>query len=77
MKLSVSLPDEDIAFLDVYAATRGVPSRSAVLHRAVRLLCASELSDAYGNAWDEWTTSDDGVLWENVAADGLGADAAR
>lgn len=71
MKLSVSLPDEDVEFLDAYAAAQGVESRSAVLHRAVRLLRASELTDAYEDAWNEWASSDDATLWECTAGDGV------
>ncbi|MGQ0850035.1 MAG: ribbon-helix-helix domain-containing protein, partial [Actinomycetota bacterium] len=41
MKLSVSLPDEDVEFLDQYAQTQGYESRSAVVHKAVRLLRAT------------------------------------
>jgi len=77
VKLSVSLPEVDIAFLDAYAATRGIESRSAVLHRAVRLLRATELGGAYEDAWDEWAASDDAAAWDGVTADGLGADATR
>ena len=76
MKLSVSLPDEDVEFLDAYAVAQGVESRSAVLHRAVRLLRASELTDAYEEAWEEWNSSSDAALWESSAADGV-ANAAR
>jgi hypothetical protein len=47
-----------------------------VLHRAVRLLRASDLTDAYEDAWDEWASSNDAALWESTAADG-GADATR
>ena len=43
MKVSVSLPDEDVDFLDAYASSQGFASRSAVVHKAVRLLRASEL----------------------------------
>ncbi len=71
MRVSVSLPDEDVEFLDAYAAERGVGSRSAVVHKAVRLLQASELGVAYEAAWAEWA-ADDGAAWEAVAADGLG-----
>jgi Arc/MetJ-type ribon-helix-helix transcriptional regulator len=46
MKLSVSLPDEDVEFLDAYANEQGFPSRSAVLHKAVRLLRGAELGAA-------------------------------
>jgi Arc/MetJ-type ribon-helix-helix transcriptional regulator len=76
MKLSVSLPEEDVEFLDAYAAAQGVESRSAVLHRAVRLLRAAELTTAYEQAWDEWATTDDASLWDLTASDGV-ADAAR
>ena len=72
MKLSVSLPDEDIAFLDAYAAAQGIASRSAALHRAVRLLRASELGPAYESAWDEWSQSGDAEAWDTAAGDGLG-----
>ena len=76
MKLSVSLPEEDISYVDDYADRRGSASRSAVLHRAIELLRASELEDSYAAAWDEWDTSEDGNLWDATSSDGL-ADAAR
>lgn len=71
MKLSVSLPDEDVEFLDAYADTQGIASRSAVVHKAVRLLRASELGPAYEDAWTEWTDGNDEDLWESTANDGL------
>jgi Arc/MetJ-type ribon-helix-helix transcriptional regulator len=76
MKLSVSLPSTDVEFLDAYAAAQGVESRSAVLHRAVRLLRASELTGAYDEAWDKWASSGDAALWDATSADGV-ADASR
>ena len=76
MKLSVSLPEEDISYVDEYADRRGSASRSAVLHHAIGLLRASELEDAYAAAWDEWDASDDAPLWDATSPDGL-ADAAR
>jgi len=76
VRLSLSLPDEDVEFLDAYAAAQGVESRSAVLQRAVRLLRANELTADYEAAWEEWDSSRNGELWEPVAADGI-ADAAR
>ena len=56
MKVSVSLPEEDVEFLDAYADSQGITSRSAVLHKAVRLLRASGLGGAYENAWHEGLT---------------------
>lgn len=76
MKLSVSLPEEDISYVDDYAERRGSASRSAVLHRAIDLLRTSELEDAYAAAWDEWNASEDAQLWDATSSDGL-ADAAR
>lgn len=72
MKLSVSLPDEDVTFLDEYARNQGYDSRSAVVHKAVRLLRASELGGDYADAWKEWAESGDADSWETAVADGLG-----
>ena len=69
MKLSVSLPDQDVKFLDEYAEQLGIGSRSAVVQRAVRLLQASELGPAYEAAWEEWAAGD-AAAWEATAADG-------
>lgn len=72
MKLSVSLPDEDVEYLDAYARAQGLGSRSAALHKAVRLLRASELGAAYEDAWSEWEASGDAELWDGTTADGVG-----
>ena len=66
----MSLPDDDVEFLDAYAERAGFASRSAVLHRAVKLLRTSELGTAYENAWAEWDASGDGALWDTTAGDG-------
>jgi Arc/MetJ-type ribon-helix-helix transcriptional regulator len=71
MKVSVSLAEEDVEFLDEYARSKGMPSRSAVLQRAVRLLRSSELDAAYVNAWDDWVTDEDATLWDVTVGDGL------
>lgn len=71
MKVSVSLPDADVEYLDAYARTQGLDSRSAALQKAVRLLRASELGAAYEDAWSDWRESEDAELWESAAADGL------
>ena len=75
MKLSVSLPDEDVAFVDEYAHRLGTSSRSSVLQHAIGLLRAAELETDYTLAFEEWSESDDAALWEPASADGL--DAAR
>jgi Arc/MetJ-type ribon-helix-helix transcriptional regulator len=71
MKVSVSLPDEDVEFLDAYARAQGIQSRSAVVHKAVRLLRASELGPAYEDAWQEWAEGNDANLWDSAVSDGL------
>lgn len=72
MKISVSMPEEDVDYLDSYARDRKLESRSAVLHKAVRLLRASELGAAYEDAWTEWDESEDSELWDAAVADGVG-----
>jgi len=67
-----SLPDDDVQFLDEYAAAHGVGSRSAAVHKAVRLLRASGLGAAYEAAWSDWDTSDESDVWDSALADGFG-----
>ncbi len=76
MKISVSLPEEDVALLDEYAHTSGLSSRSAALQHAIHLLRHPDLEQDYASAWDEWESSGDQGWWEATAADGL-TDAAR
>ena len=76
MKLSISLSDEDVAALDRYVLAAGIPSRSAAIQRAIRLLGQADLDDAYAAAWDEWEASGEAAVWEESTADGL-ADAPR
>jgi Arc/MetJ-type ribon-helix-helix transcriptional regulator len=71
MKLSVSLPAGDVEYLDAYARKTGESSRSAVLHKAVRALRATELNGAYEDAWDTWTASGESAAWETTTPDGL------
>ena len=72
MKLSVSIPDEDVAFLDEFAARAGMDSRSAVLHRAIALLRSADLITEYDQAFAEWNGSVDAALWNSTSGDGLG-----
>lgn len=71
MKLSVSLPEDDVAFLDDFAERAGVTSRSAALHQAIRLLRAADLGDAYEDAWTEWDAAGEAESWEPTTADGI------
>jgi Arc/MetJ-type ribon-helix-helix transcriptional regulator len=71
MKVSVSLPEEDVVFVDQYAKQEGYDSRSAVIQKAVRLLRASRLGAAYEEAWREWAASGEEEAWGSSSADGL------
>ena len=66
MKISVSLHDDDVRFLDDYAQVHGIPSRSAVAQRAVRLLRASSLEDDYAEAFEEWIDSGEAEVWDTA-----------
>lgn len=69
----MSLSDEDVRFLDTYARSHRVESRSAVLHRAVGLLRSSELGAAYADAWQQWADDGEAEVWETTVADGTEA----
>ena len=71
MKVSVSLPGEDVRFLDDYAKEQGLESRSAAVHKAVRLLRSAELGAAYESAWEQWATDGDAEAWDSTVGDGL------
>lgn len=70
VKLSVSMDEVEVAFIDRYADEHGVASRSGVVQRALRLLRARELGDDYAVAWEEWDHGD-AALWDEAAGDGL------
>ena len=72
MKLSVSLSDEDVEVLDRYVERVGLPSRSAGVQRAIRMLRYPTLEDDYDEAWAEWTSAGDEEAWEKAGGDGLG-----
>jgi Arc/MetJ-type ribon-helix-helix transcriptional regulator len=71
MKVSVSLPEDDVEFLDAYAQAQGIESRSAAVRKAVGLLRVSELGDAYEEAFRAWDDEAEADAWEAVVADGL------
>ena len=71
MKISVSLPDEDVALLDEHARREGLASRSAAVHQAVRLLRRVGLEVDYENAWRDWEASGEARAWDASSADGI------
>lgn len=76
MKISVSLPEEDVEFVDHYLRQHRSASRSSVIHQAITLLRESGLENAYANAWEEWETEGEADMWDVTAPDGV-LDAAR
>jgi Arc/MetJ-type ribon-helix-helix transcriptional regulator len=76
MKISVSLPEVDVAFLDEYGAKTSTESRSAVIHTAIGLLRAAQLEVDYQQAWQEWEQDESSAAWESTTGDGL-SDATR
>jgi len=71
MKLSISLPNEDVEFVDAYGEAQGIGSRSAVVHKAIRVLRGMELGAAYEDAFAEWESSGDDAVWDRTVSDGL------
>ncbi len=70
MKLSISLPSEEVGFVDAYARSQGIKSRSGVIQAALRLLRTSQLADDYASAWTEWS-EEDARNWDTTADDGI------
>lgn len=68
-KVSVSLSDADISYLDTQTLAGRYASRSAALQDAIRKLRESELADAYAEAFADW--HDD--VWDDALGDGLTA----
>jgi Arc/MetJ-type ribon-helix-helix transcriptional regulator len=71
MKLSISLPDEDIEFVDRLVSTRPSSNRSSILHAAIVALRDQHLAQEYRQAAAEWADGD-GPAWEAVTGDGVG-----
>ena len=73
MKLSVSLPEADLSFLDEYARHESLASRSAAVRAAITALQEAYLGDLYEAAWDE--AADDLPAWDATLKDGLSDEA--
>jgi len=68
-KVSVSLSEADLSYLDTQTLAGRYASRSAALQDAIRKLRESELADSYAEAFTEWHDDE----WDATVADGLGA----
>ena len=71
MKLSISVPEEDVALLDDYARTTGLGSRSAAVQHAITLLRHAGLEQDYEAAWAEWDASGERTAWERAVGDAV------
>jgi Arc/MetJ-type ribon-helix-helix transcriptional regulator len=71
MKLSISVPQADVQLLDDFARTAGLPSRSAAVQYAIRLLRLPDLEQDYAAAWQDWETSGDNDAWATTSNDGI------
>ena len=70
MKVSVSLPSDDVDFIDRYARDSGT-TRSGAMHEAVQMLRRRDLAADYEAAADEWAATGEAGLWDALASDGL------
>jgi Arc/MetJ-type ribon-helix-helix transcriptional regulator len=71
MKLSISLPSEDVVFIDSFLEASSDESRSAVVQRGIAMLRAAELADAYAEAFEEWQASGATDAWDVTAGDAI------
>jgi Arc/MetJ-type ribon-helix-helix transcriptional regulator len=72
MRVYVSLPTEDVEFIDDHIRRRGARSRSAALQEALRMLRHAELVADYTCAWEQRDAAACGATADALAADGIG-----
>ncbi len=70
-KISVSLSEADLAFLDREALDGRFPTRSAAVQEGIRLLREARLADAYAEAFGEWNDQGDERGWDAASTDGV------
>ncbi|MCL2783246.1 MAG: ribbon-helix-helix domain-containing protein [Propionibacteriaceae bacterium] len=71
MKLSVSLPEEDVKFLDAYRRDASLKSRSAAVQAAIQRLRDALLADEYTQMFSDPAYLDDTKVWDATTPDGL------
>ena len=64
MKLSVSLSEDEVEFLDAYMAKYGLESRSAVFQTAIRLVRDLDLAREYEQAFSDEERYEDPEILE-------------
>ena len=65
-KLSISIPDSALQFVERYRKTHSIKTRSEVIQEALALLRERELDTAYRDANVEFDAD-----WDRVSSDGL------
>jgi Arc/MetJ-type ribon-helix-helix transcriptional regulator len=73
VKLSVSLTEQDVEFLDFYVTTHDLDSRSAALQAALRALRDVELEDQYEQAFKEQEDPEVLAEWHRMWVEGGGS----
>ena len=71
MKVSVSITDDDLGFIESQVAEGRYPTRSAAMHAAIKSLRARDLEAQYAEAAREWQASGDQAAWDVTVGDGL------
>ncbi len=70
-KLSISVKDNWLSFIEEYQKNYNIKSRSEVLERGLAALKQLELQDQYHLAYKEWFNSDENDIWDLTTADGI------
>lgn len=68
-KLSVSIDQQLLTFLEGYQQKYQIKAKSEVISEALRLLRERELESQYAAAMQEWKQESE--VWEAVVGDGL------
>ena len=77
MRIRLSLPDDDLAFIDDHVARHPGSSRASAIRDAIQLLREEELGEEYRAAFDEWHESGEDRLWNTVSGDGIEPESRR
>jgi antitoxin ParD1/3/4 len=68
-KLSISLTEDLVKFIDAYRTDQGLKARSEVIDHALRFLKQHSLEAAYEEAYSEM--AQEAALWDATVGDGL------
>lgn len=71
VKLSISLEQQLVDFLEGCQRQHGIRSRSEVIGQGLKLLRERELERQYEGAINVWES--EAALWDSVAGDGMGS----